>query len=71
MWEKVVKKDIDVEVKASLQLPSRTGEINFKCLKDYKPLAKKDKDKPNWEHLNKNKVKFHNPSSANTSQSQT
>ena len=30
-WDEVVEKIVDAEAKASLQLYSRTREINFKC----------------------------------------
>ena len=44
MSDKMVKKAIDVEGKASLQPPFGTKEIDFRYLKGYKPLVKKDKD---------------------------
>ena len=46
MWEKIVEKAIDIEAKASLQALSETKEINSRCLKGYRPLAKKKKTKP-------------------------
>lgn len=45
----MTKTPIDVEVKASLQLPSIIREIDSTYPKDYKP-AKKDKDNINWDH---------------------
>ncbi len=44
--EKAVKKAIDIEAKANLQLPLGIREINFRYLKSY-ILAKKDKNKAN------------------------
>ncbi len=70
MWDKVIEKAIDVEVKANLQPPSGTRKIDSKCPKKYRPLVKKDKDNAYWEHCNeisnkdKNKAKSHNSSSA-------
>ena len=42
----MVKKAVDVEIKANLQPPSGTKEIDFKYLKNYKSSAKKKKIKP-------------------------
>ncbi len=50
VWDKVVEKAIDVEVKVSLQSPSKIREINFRCPRDYRPSVKKDKHDANWEH---------------------
>lgn len=71
LWKEVVEKASNVEVKASLQLSSKTREINSRCPKGYRPLAKKEKNKANQEHGDKDrdKAKFNNPSFAN-SQSQ-
>ena len=49
MWEKVVKKAVDVEAKASLQPSFETREIDSRCPKRYKPLVYKDKDDAYWE----------------------
>ncbi len=68
MWDKVIKKIVNIEAKANLQPASGTRKINSKCQKDYKPLVKKDKDNVNWEYRNKtlkNKAKSHNSSSVN------
>ena len=76
MWDKIVEKAIDAKVKASLQPLSGTREIDSRCSKDYKPLAKKNKDNASWEYHNKafnkdkNKVKSHNFSFANQFQTQ-
>ncbi len=70
MWDKMVKKAVNVEAKASLQLHSGTREIDSKCPRSYKPSVKKDKDNTNQEHWdrdkNKNKAKSYNLSSANS-----
>ena len=58
---------MNAKAKTSLQLPSETREISFKYLKDYKPLAKKDKNEPTREPQNKDRAKPHNLSLANTS----
>lgn len=50
LWEKVIEKAVNIEVKASLQSLFRAKGIDFICLKSYRPLAKKDKDEVNWEH---------------------
>ena len=53
------------------------GQIDFKCLKSYRPLVKKDKEDINWEHCkeasskDKEKAKSHNPFFANQPQAQT
>ncbi len=41
----MVEKVVDVEIKVSLQLPSKTRKIDSRYPKGYKSLAKKDKDK--------------------------
>lgn len=73
MWEKVVEKTVNVEIKASLQLFSGTREINFKYPKGYRPLSKKNKFEANWEHWDKDKdkAKPHNLYPPNTNQLQT
>ena len=73
LWKEVIEKTVDVEAKASLQPLSRIKEINFRCLKGYRLLVKKEKDKASWKHQdeNKDKAKSHNPSSTNISQPQT
>lgn len=74
MWDKVVEKTVNAEIKVSLQLPSKTREIDSKCLKGHRPSAKKDKNNTNYKHWDgdkdKDKAKSHNLSSIN-SQSQT
>ena len=73
--KKVIEKIVDVEAKASLQPPFGTKKINSKCLKSYKPSAKKEKYKANPKHQDgkkdNDKAKFHNLLSANISLSQT
>ena len=70
----MVKKTIDIKVKASLQLLSRIRKIDFKCPKGYRPSAKKEKNKASWEYQDrdkdKDKAKLHNPLFANTNQLQ-
>ena len=45
-----------------------TRKIEFRYLKSYRPLARKDKDKANQEYRDQNKVKFYNLSFTNISQ---
>ena len=69
MCDKVVEKIVNAKAKASLQLPSRIREINFRYPKRYKPLVKKDKDNAYWKqrdktsNKDKKKAQSHNPSS--------
>ena len=70
MWEEVVKKTGNAEIKADLQAPSYIWEINSKCPKGHCLLAKKDKKDTQREYRNKafkdrEKVKSYNPSSTN------
>ncbi len=71
MWEEVVEKENDIEVKANLQLSFYIREIDSKCLKDHFSSAKKDKEDTHRKfcdkafNKNKDKTKFHNSSSAN------
>ncbi len=71
IWNKVIEKAINVEVKTSLQSLSGTKEINSKYPRGYRSLVKKDKDNINQEHQDeisnkdKDKAKSHNSSSAN------
>ncbi len=70
----MVKKVVNIEVKANLQLLSGTREIDSRCPRSYRPSVKKDKDDVNWEYRDetpKNKAKSHNSSSANQPQTQT
>ncbi len=69
----MLEKAVDIEARTNLQSLSGTREINFRCLKGYRLLVKKDKDDTNWEHRDKapkDKVKSHNFSSANQPQTQ-
>lgn len=74
MWDKVVEKAINTEIKTSLQPSSRTREINSRCPKNHRPLAKKNKDNAHKKHQDgdkdKDKTKSHNLSFIN-SQPQT
>ncbi len=76
MWNKVIEKTVDVEVKTNLQPPSETREINSKCPKGYRLSVKKDKDNAYQKHCdeasnkNKDKAKSHNSSSTNQPQTQ-
>ena len=71
MEDKVIEKVGDTKAKANLQPPFYIRGIDSWCPKDYCPLVKKDKKDANWEHCNKTfsknkeKTKFHNPSSPN------
>ncbi len=66
----MVEKAGDVEAKANLQPPFYIRKIDSKCLKDYRPLAKKDKEDTYWEprdetsNKDKDKAKSHNFSSS-------
>ncbi len=65
----------DIEAKTNLQPPFYVKEIDFKCPKDHRLLAKKDKTDTYWEPQNKasmnnNKAKSHS-SSTSTNQPQT
>lgn len=70
MWDQVVEKAVDEEVKTDLQPPSRTKEINSRCPKRHRPSAKKHKDDANWKYRDgdkdKDKTKSHNPFFANS-----
>ena len=70
MWSRFVgksnKKVVDIETKVNLQLSSKTREIDSKYPKSYKPLAKKDKNKTNWEYWDGNKTKSYNLPLANS-----
>lgn len=62
----MVEKTVNVEVNASLQLFSRTREIDSKYPKDHKLLAKKDKNDANQKYWDRDKdiskAKSHKPS---------
>ncbi len=47
VWDKVIKKVVNIKVKANLQPPSRTKIIDSTCLRGYRLLVKKDKDNAN------------------------
>ncbi len=68
MWDEIIEKAVNAEVKTSLQPLSRTKEIDFRYPKSYKPSVKRDKDKANREYQNGNKTKPHYLSLTNTSQ---
>ncbi len=74
-WEEVVEKVDDVEAKANLQPLFYIRDIDARCPKDHRLLAKKDKEDTYRELQNeaskdKNKVKSHS-SSASANQPQT
>ncbi len=68
MWKEVVEKAIDIELEANLQPFCGTKEIDSRCPKDYRPSAKKYKDKAIREYWdrNKDKAKSHNLSFTNS-----
>lgn len=67
---RISKETVNVDIKASFKPPSKIKEIDFKSPKGYRP-TKKDNDKANWEHRDKNKTKStHNLSLANIGQLQ-
>ncbi len=76
MWEEVMEKTDDVEVKANLQSPFYMREIDSRYSKGHCPSAKKDKEDTYWEPQNeaskdKDKTKSDSSSiSANQSQTQ-
>lgn len=47
LWEEVVEKVVDTEVKASFQIPSEIKEINSKYPKGYRPIKK---NKSSWKY---------------------
>lgn len=55
--ERSMEKTVDVEAKTSFQLSSRIGEIDFRYLKGYRPLTKKERDKTNREYGDKDRDK--------------
>lgn len=65
----MIEKAVNTEIKASLQLPSKTKEIDSRYPKSYRLSAKKDKDKATWKYWDgdKDKAKYHNLFLANTS----
>ena len=46
----MVKKAVNTKAKTSLQLFSGAKKINSWCLKGYKPLTKKNKNKVTWKY---------------------
>ncbi len=62
------------EAKANLQPPFYVRDINTRCPKGYRPLAKKDKEdayqEPRDEASNKDKAKSNSSASANQPQTQ-
>lgn len=40
LWEKIVEKVVDIEVKTSLQQFFEIKEIDSNCLKGYRPIKK-------------------------------
>ncbi len=74
-WEEVVEKAGDVEAKANLQPPFYVKEIDFRCPKDHRPSAKKDKkdtyrELQNEPSKDKDKAKSHSSSTC-ANQTQT
>ena len=45
-WDEVVEKAVNVEAKASLQLPSKTREMDFKCPRVEQPVKTNDFSEP-------------------------
>ncbi len=74
-WEEVVEKAGDAEAKTNLQPPFYVRDIDAKCPKGHRPLAKKDKEDTYQEPQNeaskdKDKAKSYS-SSTSTNQPQT
>ncbi len=73
-WEEVVEKAGDVEAKANLQPPFYVWEIDSRCPKCHRSLAKKDKEDIYWkprDESSKDKAKSQISSFANQPQTQT
>ncbi len=68
VWEEVVEKAGNAEVKANLQPPFYVREIDSKYLKSHRSSVKKDKEDTYWEpcdeasNKDKDKAKSHNSS---------
>ncbi len=65
----MLEKASDVEAKTNLQSPFYIREIDFRCPKSFRLLAKKDKENTYWEprdeaSKDKNKAKSHNSSAS-------
>ncbi len=77
MRDEVVETAGDAKAKVNLQSSFYVKEIDSRYPKGHRPSVKKDKDDAYWEqrngasNKNKEKAKFHNPSSANQLQTQT
>ena len=71
----MIENVVNGKVNTSLELLFKTKKINSRYPKDYKPLAKKEKNKASQEYWdgdkNKDEAKFYNPSFANINQFQT
>ncbi len=64
----------DIKAKTNLQQPFYVREINFRCSKDYRSSAKKDKEDTYWKPRNeasKNKDKAKSQTSSSINQPQT
>lgn len=67
----MVKKAINIETKASLQLPSEIKKIESRCPKSYRS-TKKNQNNANLEYWDRDKIKStYNPSFANIREPQT
>lgn len=73
MWDKIVKKVVNAEIKDGLQPFFGTKKIDTRYPKRYRPSTKKNKDDTFWEYYNKafnqdkNKTKSYNLFSVNQS----
>ncbi len=70
-WEEVVEKAGDVEAKANLQPPFYVRDIDTRCPRGQRPLAKKDKEdtyREPCDEASKDKAKLQTSSSANQPQ---
>lgn len=55
-----MEKTINIKIKISFQLPLKTKEIDFRCLRGYR-LAKKDKINQDYQNEHKNKSIYPKP----------
>ena len=67
-WDEVVDKTVDAEVKASLQAPSGTREMDSRCPRGQRPTKKEDKNSRDYE---KNKSSQNLPTNASSSGTQS
>ncbi len=67
MWEEVIEKANDVEAKANLQPTFYIRNIDSRCPKGYRLLAKKDKEDHYWERRDEASNKDKDKAKSNSS----